>query len=355
MVRRLVILVVGLLLLWLACPRGAGGQEGAALPPSPHAFHLPASYLGELPCADCPGMRTILTLAPDSVFFLRRVYREAENGQDKTVSTHGRWRVREDGQVLYLYRRGQREGSFTILAESALRMRDPSDREIVSELNYTLTRMGGTDSIPDRLRLTGYYSYIADTGTFTDCDAARSIRVAQEGANAELEKAYLAVRRPTGEAVLVTLEGTLHWREKMEGKGSERVLVVEKLDRFWSGYRCGDELPIFALEGGEWELVELAGRMVHPTSGSDRPWMRLDAKEKRASGIASCNRFTGGYTLAADSLRFAAAATTRMACPQGVEQEFLAMLGRVTRYRIDGPVLELYGADGLLAKLRLKG
>src|SRR5262245_27146713 len=32
---------------------------------------LPASFIGELPCADCPGIRYHVNLFPDRVFFLR--------------------------------------------------------------------------------------------------------------------------------------------------------------------------------------------------------------------------------------------------------------------------------------------
>ena len=35
---------------------------------------LPASFSGDLPCADCPGIRYQLDLFSDHVFFLRMIY-----------------------------------------------------------------------------------------------------------------------------------------------------------------------------------------------------------------------------------------------------------------------------------------
>ena len=42
---------------------------------------LPATFVGELPCADCPGIRHQLDLWPDGAFFLRRTYLGREPGQ----------------------------------------------------------------------------------------------------------------------------------------------------------------------------------------------------------------------------------------------------------------------------------
>jgi heat shock protein HslJ len=57
----------------------------------------------------------------------------------------------------------------------------------------------------------------------------------------------------------------------------------------------------------------------------------------------------GGYTSTApDALSFAGVATTRMACPVGMDEEagLLAALQDVARHRIRGEGLELLAADG---------
>jgi heat shock protein HslJ len=73
----------------------------------------------------------------------------------------------------------------------------------------------------------------------------------------------------------------------------------------------------------------------------------------RASGSAGCNRYTASYESARDTLKFGAAAATRMMCATaGVmeqEQAFLNALGEVATFRMEGDRLELRGADGALA------
>lgn len=66
---------LGLLFLAGCMPR----QEGAAAVPDPahssrNALDWAGAYEGVLPCADCPGIRTRLTLRPDGTYELSRLY-----------------------------------------------------------------------------------------------------------------------------------------------------------------------------------------------------------------------------------------------------------------------------------------
>ena len=47
----------------------------------------PATFTGNLPCADCPGIRYHLNLFADHVFFLRMTYQEQSTA--RRVSTDG--------------------------------------------------------------------------------------------------------------------------------------------------------------------------------------------------------------------------------------------------------------------------
>ena len=349
--------VLGALLAFGALPSLAQ-ENGSGASHTPHAFHLPASYMGTIPCADCPSIRMILTMTPDSAYLLRREYKGAAGAEDRAATVHGRWRLDQGGRVLYLFSGAKREASFTILPDDSLRMRDQADQEIVSELNYSLVRAGGLDPIRDVLDLTGYFSHSAAGDFYTDCQAGRTIPVAKEGAYEALVSAYGTARRTPGEAVLVSLSGRLEWRDKADGKGSERVLAVEKVKRFWRGYRCGDELPIFKLESGIWELMELHGALVNVRGAMQRPSMEFQPGESKVVGFGACNRFTATYESAEETLRIGPAAATKMACADDggtLESSFFLMLGRVTRYEVSGPVLVLYDGDELMAKLRLRG
>lgn len=73
----------------------------------------------------------------------------------------------------------------------------------------------------------------------------------------------------------------------------------------------------------------------------------------QASGWASCNRWSAGYTAERSTLKFGQAAVTRKMCAEpGVmqqEQNFLEALASVSQARREGDRLELRTAQGALA------
>jgi heat shock protein HslJ len=104
----------------------------------------------------------------------------------------------------------------------------------------------------------------------------------------------------------------------------------------------------------DWILVELGERPA-PMGAGNRPLtLRLQSAESRAVGFAGCNRYSGGYTLAADSLRFGPAISTKMSCGEAdkVEQGYLAMLPLVVTYAATDTSLVLNGPGGALARFR---
>jgi heat shock protein HslJ len=102
------------------------------------------------------------------------------------------------------------------------------------------------------------------------------------------------------------------------------------------------------LENVEWKLTELDGA---PLAATQRPapTLKLSSKERQASGFAGCNRFTGGYELVGEQLRFNALATTRMACPDPTpEAALLKALDQTASWRVAGRTLELSDATPMV-------
>ena len=101
----------------------------------------------------------------------------------------------------------------------------------------------------------------------------------------------------------------------------------------------------------DWELVAL-GETAAPMGGGGKPaTLRLDAATTRVAGFAGCNRYSGPYTLAADSLSFGALMSTKMFCQDGdaLERSYLAMLATVTQWRATDSTLTLLAAGAPLA------
>jgi heat shock protein HslJ len=75
--------------------------------------------------------------------------------------------------------------------------------------------------------------------------------------------------------------------------------------------------------------------------------------DDQVAGSAGCNRFSGGFTVEAQTLSFSPLATTRMTCMgEGVveqEQDFLAALSSVATWEIRGERAQLRTEEGSLA------
>ena len=157
--------------------QGTPADPAGALPPAPIAYADPGSvadytqrgydalvdeihggehpdalfFWGVLPCADCPGIRTKLTLVPDErLYVLRQTYLEADEGRDATFTTVGTWTedpgvldARPDAPVLRLE---ASEGAppqlmLARIAVDTLRLLDRQGRWIDSDLPYELVRV----------------------------------------------------------------------------------------------------------------------------------------------------------------------------------------------------------------------
>jgi len=198
--------------------------------------------------------------------------------------------------------------------------------------------------------LRGLYTYFADAGRFTECLTRQNWPVAQEQDNAALESAYVKVRQQPSEDMLVTLQGRVVMRPKMEGEGPQPTLVVERFTGIWHGETCGVRFATAPLENTYWKLTRLGDVPVTVASQQREPHVILTPESGRVGGSGGCNRLVGSYELHDDKLTFGQMAGTMMACPEGsdTEQAFLEALRQVYTWKIMGQHLELFDAAGTL-------
>ena len=324
------------------------GSSGPATGGAGPLGSLPATFAGDLPCADCQGIRHQLELFPDHAFFLRMTY--LGKGDDASFDDIGGWAVRSDRRTVVLH--GGREAplKFAIKDANTLRKLDLEGREIASSLNYDLKRTEGLQPLEPRLLMRGMYKYFADAGRFTECLTRKNWPVAMEQDNAALESAYSKARRQPGEELLVNLEGRVAMRPKMEGEGQQATLVVERFMGVWPGETCGARFATEPLENTYWKLTRLGETAVTVAAQQREPHFILNPQARRVGGSGGCNRLTGSYELNGDKLTFGQMAGTLMACPEGMDTEkaFLEALGQVNKWKIAGQHLELFDAAGKL-------
>jgi uncharacterized lipoprotein YbaY/heat shock protein HslJ/uncharacterized lipoprotein NlpE involved in copper resistance len=309
---------------------------------------LTATFVGDLPCADCPGIRYQLELFPDQAFFLRMTY--LGKGEDASFDDIGSWMVASDQRTLVLFSGREAPLKFAIMDANTLHKLDLEGHEIASSLNYDLNRTQDQQPLEPRLLMRGMYKYFADAGRFTECLTRQNWPVEQEQDNAAVESAYAKARRQPGEELLVDLEGRVTMRPEMEGEGRHPTLVVERFIGIWHGETCGARFSTDPLENTYWKLTRLGDAPVTVASRQREPHFILNPETRRVGGSGGCNRLVGSYELNGDRLTFGQMAGTMMACPEGgdTEKAFLEALRQVQTWKIVGQHLQLFDAAGNL-------
>lgn len=336
-------------------PKQMGGQtpqkpaESAVVKMMAGAI-LPALYRGDLPCADCAGIRYSVDLRPNNVFFLRMTYLGKGSGEGESFDDIGKWSLSPDARTLIL--RGGRESTprFAIENSETLRLLDQTGQPIKSTLNYELKRVPSYQPLEPSAAMRGLYSCMADAGRFRECLTQLNLPVEQSGDNPALESAYGSARHEPGQPVLASLEGQIALRPKMEGDGKQETLVVDRFNKVSPGENCDSAQAAVALENTTWGLVQVAGNPVTAAADRQEPYFLLASADKRMQGFAGCNRMSGPYEIADSNLKFGAVIATRMACmdPNNPEDAFLKALIATTRWNIAGKQLELYDSAGAL-------
>lgn len=204
-------------------------------------------------------------------------------------------------------------------------------------------------------KLRGMYRYMADAGLFLDCETGRQWPVAMEADNAALERGYGKARVAPGSPLLVVIEGRLEPRPKMDGEGTETMLIVDRFVRTRPGENCEGMIEV-KLEDTYWELVELNGKPIAVGANDRAPYLELSSKKSSAFGFGGCNRFFGSYEATEQSLKLGALGATRMACPEGMnrEQELFTALAATTAYEIRGSELLLFADETSVARFQAR-
>ena len=205
------------------------------------------------------------------------------------------------------------------------------------------------------MSLQGMYSYMADAAIFVDCATREQWPVAMEGDYPTLEREYGKAKIAPGAPLLVTVEGGLDLRPKVDGRGKETTLIIQRFVRTWPRETCGSMGPI-TLEDTYWALLELPGKSITVKANDKAPYLELNSKKASAYGFGGCNRFFGSYETSGHSLTFSAMGATRMACPEGMDEEqgLFTALGSTTRYEIHGSKLLLFADKTLVARFEAR-
>ncbi|RSK42960.1 copper resistance protein NlpE N-terminal domain-containing protein [Hymenobacter perfusus] len=221
-------------LLFAACqgreqPYGTGPDNPAAdKDTGAAATPLAGVYTDTVPCNDCQGIATRLTLKPDSLYELQEVYLGRPN---PTNYRRGPWRVR--GQVVTLAPSGNDPvRRYQVEAARKLRLLDADGKPMQADnADYTLNYQtdGNLSETGTRREFTGRYTYLADAAVFVECGSDKRYAVAPADLNSDLQRQYGTTRKEAGKAVFLRVSATVKSQTAQAGTGTEEALVVDKI------------------------------------------------------------------------------------------------------------------------------
>jgi copper homeostasis protein (lipoprotein) len=320
--------------------------------PQVPALDLPATFTGDLPCADCTAIRHHLDLWPDGVFHLHREW----VGRKLTRDELGRWQLDAKTGALLLQGSAEKPSRWEVKGPRTLRQLDQQGAPIVSNLPYELASTGQLAAARMSLLMGGEMTYMADSLRITECLTGRNYPVAQEGESRVMERAYVGNVQTPGAPLYVTLEGSIEERPKIEGAGTRANVVVQRFINSWPAQSCERARADSALVGTHWKFVRMAGNPVRVIDSRREPSLALrSASDLMGSGrpgysaTVGCNQLGGTYDVKGDGLTFGAGISTLMACapPLGdMERRLAETLSRTRRWQVTGPTLELIDEQG---------
>jgi copper homeostasis protein (lipoprotein) len=200
------------------------------------------TYIGLLPCADCPGIRKELILKHDpglqeGDFELKLNYLERDT---TSYVTKGYWKStigNEDSQralLIQTYPEGQKKPD-NYLKVNTEQLVDCGKKTVPPSQDH-LYRLTKVTSTP--IQLNGYFKYFADAATFRKCNAKTPLIVETDALYQYVEDVYLhQIKKPEEELYLV-IEGFTEKKRTESGQTREFLTITRILE-----IRPGDKCP----------------------------------------------------------------------------------------------------------------
>ena len=139
----------GFLLVLAAVVAGCTSFESSDSSETPLG-KLPAAYQGELPCADCEGIRYHLALFEDNLYTLETAYLGAD--ELRRFHEQGRWSLNSKGDTLSIEGNDSGPNQWRVVDSETIEQLDMDGQPSESGLNYQLQRIEPflTEPLEDR-------------------------------------------------------------------------------------------------------------------------------------------------------------------------------------------------------------
>ncbi|MCC5824730.1 META domain-containing protein [Alkalimonas sp.] len=295
------------------------------------------SFIGTLPCADCPGIAFHLNLFRDGRFEIRQEYLE----RNDILLVKGTWLLEQ--RTLHLMNQQHTLPTFQFVSNHRLTMLDMAGKPIVSSLNYHLDRASRLQTIDTRRPMLGLYRVNGDSASFTQCDSGERYQVAMTQHHMPMLRNYRQDPQLSGKAVIATLTGRL-------GNGNDSsTLFIDQFEQFWPGASCPQRHAPTAVQGVVWRAEKIADQYV-PQHLNVRVLFR---DNDTLYGFSGCNNFHASYRQRANTLQVSPLAMTRKFCEESsrIETAFTERLQTADRAEVNGNALQLFKDNQVIMQL----
>ncbi len=303
-----------------------------------------ASWLGEIPCADCVGILTTITLYPNGTYRRQGAYLGTNGGGDTVAAEFGRWT--HDAPAMRVRLQGSMKAPlhFAVMSDGALRMLDMNGNDITSAANYLLAAINDAITLTHPARITGAFTYFADAAILVECRSGLQYPVDMSAEFSTLQRAY-ANANANAQPRVVRLSAHLDERPAMEGSGTMLALIVDSLHGINAGDGCAALRTQDSIAGTAWRLVMLYADSAGPlVAGEDtEAGFVWDPRENRLTGSGGCNRYSARAIMRGTTLVGAAVGATKRFCNatgvMEIEQQFFEVLGADIGLRLEADTL----------------
>lgn len=308
---------------------------------------LPASFTGDMPCADCQAVRYHLDLWQDQVFHLHREW----VGKEFTRDEIGRWRINSNRKILILEGGAEAPIQFSVISKKKLKVLDVKGNPIDTKIPHELTAQQIFSPVDLKLYLTGEIVITENTAQLTECLTGQTYAIRKEHDYKKTEDIYrfnaASLKRP----LYIMIEGEIIDLTGANGVVKEPSIIIKRLINAFPGKTCGRSRATAAVENTYWRIKSLKGSNIEIQEGRREPRIILQRREGkgRLSATIGCNALIGKYELNGPDITFYHYASTMMRCPPPLdvtENLLREVLSKTKRWRITGEILELYDTDG---------
>jgi copper homeostasis protein (lipoprotein) len=286
------------------------------------------SFVGVLPCADCPGISYHINLFRDGRFEVRQEYLE----RNYVNIIKGIWLLED--RNLHLVNQQENLPGFHFLANDSIVMLGLNGQPIRNNNLYQLQRASEFLKLDTRQAMLGSYQLSNNIATFTSCNSGETYTVANTQHHLPVMRQYQQNHKLKHQAVIATLVG-----RKGQDEHANK-LFIDSFDQFWPGASCAKAVTPDNYQGIVWRADKFANATIPP----QLKIKVVFADDDTVYGFSGCNNFSGKYQQQATQLSVQPLASTRKMCASGnkEEQRFLENLQNADRAEINRNKLQLF-------------